>query len=164
MKQIKLKNKDKYAIVDDEDFDYLNQWTWSYVSKYAARYVKFNGKQTYLYMHRAIMGLAMDDIREVDHKETGFEGYGLDNRRDNLRVCTHSENLRNIKVRKDSTSRYKGVCWYKPLKKWAAYIQIDYARVHIGYFDNIIDAARAYDEAAKKYFGEFASLNFPEYA
>jgi hypothetical protein len=162
MKLINL-TQGKVALVDDEDYGWLSQYRWTHNSKYAARSVKFNGKRAYMYMHREIMGLTIDDPREVDHRyNTGKEDYGLDNRRENLRICNTSQNQSNAIIRKDNKTGYKGVSWHKPLKKW--YAQIKYKRIsyYLGYFDNIIDAAKAYDKRAWELSGEFAFLNFPE--
>ena len=107
-------------------------------------------------LHRLLMdppkGMVIDHI---NHN-------GLDNRRENLRICTRAENSRNRGKQKNNTSGYKGVCWYKRDKKWRAQIKKDSKKIHIGYFDIIEDAARAYDAKAKELFGEFAHLNFPE--
>lgn len=82
----------------------------------------------------------------------------LDNRRENIRVATHSENIRNQKKRIDNTSGYKGVYWHKDANKWQAYITVNQKRIHLGLFDNIEDAAKAYAEASAKYHGEFGRL------
>lgn len=146
MKQIKL-TKGKSAIVDDEDFEYLNQWKWHYLETgYAARH---GDNKKYVLMHREIMkpesGMIVDHI---DHNT-------LDNRRDNLRLCTRSQNLENSKIRCDNTSGHKGVSWNKRLRKWHAYIFKD-RRIHLGFFDSIDKAIDAYQRAETQYFGEFA--------
>jgi hypothetical protein len=92
----------------------------------------------------------------VDH----INGNGLDNRKSNLRICTHQQNCENSRKRKKSFSKYKGVYWSKNAKKWVAQITIDGKSKHLGYFELEEDAAAAYDKAAVKYFGEFACLNF----
>jgi len=87
----------------------------------------------------------------------------MDNRKDNLRPATHSQNMCHIAKRSISkTSKYKGVCWKKRNRRWTAAITFEKKKIHLGYFKNEIDAAKAYDEAAKKYHGEFACLNFPD--
>lgn len=144
------------TIVDDEDFEWLNQWKWScHVAReyvYAARRL---GDKT-IKMHRLIMAAKPHQL--VDHKN----GKTLDNRRStNLRLCDKRENNSNVKKRSDNTSGFKGVCWKPKLKTWHAYIQKNKRWIHLGYFKEKESAARAYDEAAKKYHGEFARLNFP---
>jgi AP2 domain-containing protein/HNH endonuclease len=104
-------------------------------------------------LHRLIMNAPAD--KEVDH----INGDTLDNRRCNLRICSHKENLRNQKLPKNSKSGYKGVTWYKRIKKWRSHIRLNKKQIHLGYFDDIKLAANAYNEAAIKYFGEFAKLN-----
>lgn len=93
--------------------------------------------------------------QEVDH----INGNGLDCRRGNLRLCTKSENQRNRRPNQNGTSGYKGVGWYKKYNCWRVRIQVNGKKQHIGYFDNEIDAATAYDNAAKQLHGEFARLN-----
>jgi hypothetical protein len=109
-------------------------------------------------MHREI--LRPPGHLVVDH----INHNGLDNRKANLRHATRAQNNFNrlIIIREDSSSKYKGVSWRKRKKKWRARICINGERKHIGYFKDEIHAAKAYDKAAKKYHGEFASLNFPD--
>ena len=148
----------KFAIVDDGDYDWLNQWKWCISSGgYAIRVQHigyFNGKkkQKTFRMHRIIMN-APDDM-DIDH----INGNALDNRRCNLRICTISQNLCNQKKTRGK-SKYLGVDWHKIAKKWRAAIQINKKRYYLGCFISEIDAARAYNEAAKKLHGEFARLN-----
>jgi hypothetical protein len=94
----------------------------------------------------------------VDHKN----GDKLDNRRENLRICTIAENIRNSKTstKKGKTSRYKGVYWVGRIKKWVARIHVDRKGLHVGVFTDEAEAARAYDVAARQHFGEFARTNF----
>lgn len=92
---------------------------------------------------------------EVDH----INGVKSDNRLKNLRKATHAENSRNRGVHKDNSSGVKGVCWHKVKKKWHAVIMCDRSRVHLGYYDNINDAAEAYAKAAIKLHGDFARLS-----
>jgi hypothetical protein len=151
MKEIKL-TQGKFAQVDDEDFEWINQWKW-YAQKsnkyiYAARYSK--GK--YYYMHRVIMN--PDLLHEVDHKDRN----GLNNQKNNLRICSHQQNAMNSKSREGS-SKYIGVC-YKD-KYITAQIVINNKTIHLGYFKTEEDAAFARDLKAKELFGEFANLNFP---
>jgi hypothetical protein len=93
----------------------------------------------------------------VDHRNND----GLDNRRDNLRLATFSQNNINCRRNKSkSSSRFVGVTFDKRKKQWRVRISVSRKRIFLGYFDSEIDAAKAYDQAAKKYYGEFARLNF----
>ena len=85
---------------------------------------------------------------------------GLDNRRCNLRVATHSENMRNRKPQLGTSSKFKGVCWMKKVNKWQVSIRYNKVKLHLGLYSNEIKAAKAYDGVAKELHGEFARLNF----
>ncbi|MFC1794763.1 AP2 domain-containing protein [Planctomycetota bacterium] len=154
----------KYAIVDPEDFERLNKHKW-YVSKspntfYAVRNIRIGPRKRNIRirMHREV--IHPPDHLVVDH----INHDGLDNRKANLRSATRAQNNfnRSIIIRKDSSSKYKGVCWHKSEKRWRAQINVNGERKILGRFKDEIHAAKAYDEAAKKYHGEFASLNFPD--
>ena len=112
-----------------------------------------NGSGT---IHRLIMGLVPNDGFEVDH----INHNTLDNRRENLRVCTKSENQRN-KRSMPGTSKFKGVFWHSAARKWAACITESGRNKYIGVFNVEEDAARAYDREALLLYGEFAYMNFP---
>ena len=157
MKEIQL-TQGKVALVDDEDFEYLNQFKWCILNGrnklYATRNLSINKKFVKsILMHRIIMNTDKDLV--VDH----LNGNTLDNRKCNLRNCTHGENLRNQKISIKNTSGYKGVSWSIEKKKWFTQIQLKNKKIFIGYFVNSIDAAKAYNEAAIKFYGEFANLN-----
>ena len=161
MKEIKL-TQDKVDIVDDADFERLNKHKW-YALKdhntfYAVRSIYLPcGKMTLISMHREILGLGHGDPQQGDHRNHN----GLDNRRDNLRICTNSQNQHNQKPYKNCSSAYKGVFWHKRHNKWQAQITFNDHSIHLGYFNSEIDAAKAYDRAAIEYFGEFAHMNLP---
>jgi len=107
-------------------------------------------------MHRVIMRAPKGVM--CDHRNHN----GLDNRKSNLRLCTSAQNQYNKKPKKDCASKYKGVVRRKDCKKWRAKIGFKGKRIHLGYFDDEMDAAMAYDDKAIELFGEFAYLNFPE--
>jgi len=149
----------KIALVDDRDAALVR----SYGSWHAAR----RGRRWYaassepgnrahrVLMHRLIMGAERGlDIDHINHN-------GLDNRRENIRVSTHSTNDANVPKRAGTSSQYKGVTWDAWAGRWKAGIKVNYRSIHLGRFDDEKDAARAYDAAALEHFGEFARLNFP---
>ena len=146
----------KFALVDDEDFEYLNQYKWQISNNgYAVRQSRINGgNPKTILMHREI--ISPDTYLYVDHVNMDK----LDNRRKNLRVCSNSQNQRNRK-KQPNNSGYKGVFFYKEKKKWRASIWVDGKPLYLGLFESPELAANAYDEEAKKYFGEFARINFP---
>jgi hypothetical protein len=109
-----------------------------------------------MYLHRAIMHARKGKL--IDHRN----GDGLDNRRDNLRLATHSQNMCNRrKTKLKTTSRFIGVYFNRETNKWRAAIKCKGKKIALGRFVNEVEAAMAYDAAAKKYHGRFASLNFP---
>ena len=158
MKEIKL-TKNKVALVDDQDFDFLNQWKWyAHESKgefYARREKVKNGKRTVIYMHRFLMRLKDKDCKKVDHKNHNT----LDNQKHNLRFSSHAQNMRNRRSAKNTSSKYLGVSWCNTYKKWKAAITHNYKLFKLGSFDSELDAAIAYNKKAIALHGEFANLN-----
>lgn len=157
MKLIQLNNRKPrktttvaYAMVDDEDFEWLNQWSWQSAKGRNTFYVRgrINGEMTS--MHRTIMKLSKGDPLFVDHIDLN----GLNNQRENLRIVTHSQNARNRRAW--GKSSYLGVSYQHP---WTAGISVDGRTIKLGRFATEIEAAQAYNEAAIKYHGEFARLN-----
>lgn len=159
MKKIKL-TQGKVALVDDADYDWLSQWKWCVTKQYSGYYAVrnsplINGKRPMISMHRQILGLERGDKRQGDHQNHNT----LDNCRDNLRICTNQQNSFNQKVLLNASSPFKGICWHKMAKKWMAQIMINRKFKYLGIYKSEKDAARAYNQAAKKYHGEFACLN-----
>jgi hypothetical protein len=153
MKEIPL-TKGNVALVDDEDYAELSRYRWHFGCGYAIRNSPTeNQKKKTVRMHTEILGKV--DGLEVDH----INGNGLDNRRENLRHATRAQNQHNQTQRVGASSRYKGVYWYKTTRKWSAQIAVNGHGKSIGYYTSERDAALAYNEAARKYFGEYARLN-----
>jgi hypothetical protein len=146
----------KVALVDDEDFERINQFTWHCSNRgYAMRSLpRLFGRRKAILMHREI--LATSGNVEIDHANMDK----LDNRKANLRICTHGQNMHNYKKPITNASGFKGVSWHEQNKKWRATLQVGGHQLHLGTFDDPTEAARAYDIAARKYHGEFAKLNF----
>ncbi len=147
----------KVAIVDDIDAD-LVQYKW-YARRgrktfYAARGIWFEGKCIVERLHNVI-GARLGIQGQVDHANND----GLDNRRSNLRSATQSQQQGNTLKRLNKSSKYKGVSRAVSINKWLVGIRINKRWEHIGYFDEEIDAARAYDKKALEYFGEYARTN-----
>ncbi len=156
MKRIPL-TQGKFALVDDEDFGWLNQHKWCVLKCDSGLWYATRGKG--IFMHRAILGLKVGDGIKTDHRNHN----GLDNRQENLRKCTNSENQHNQKPRLahlDCTSKYKGVSWLKNDQKWRVLMKCSGKWHYLGLFTSEINAAKAYDKKAKELFGEFAQTNF----
>lgn len=145
----------KFTEVSDHRFDFLNQWKWCLSSNgYAVRNIRINGKYKTLLMHLVIH--PSPEGFETDHEDTNR----LNNQDYNLRTVTHKQNMFNMKLQKGGSSKYKGVNWVKERKKWRSRIKFNGVEKFLGRFNCEIKAAKAYDLAALKYFGEFAKLNF----
>lgn len=152
-------SRGKYAIIDRHDITKISGYSW-HAGKcdnifYARAYIRGSSKTgvKYAYMHRIICN--PPNGLEIDH----INGNSLDNRKENLRAVTSSQNKMNKRSHNKSKSKYKGVSILK--NKWRAEIKYDGAIKHIGVFDNEKIAAIAYDRVAKIHFGKFARLNFP---
>ncbi len=147
--------KGKFAIVDAEDYELLNRYKWHVNKGGRTYYARSQEKGKPIRMHRLITdapkGLFVDHI---NHN-------GLDNRKKNLRLCTRTQNARNRLPRRGGFSKYKGVSWNTKRKVFIAAISVGGKKQYLGYFDDQIKAAKAYDKKAKELFGEFAYLNFP---
>lgn len=152
-KYVKL-TKGKFALVDDEDFEYISQWKWCVAGRYAIRVTQKNKIKKMISMHREIN--KTPDGLITDH----VNGDGFDNRKINLRTCTQKENCHNQRAQsKKKSSKFKGVSWRRDCKKWRAYIALNKKIKHLGYFDDEKDAAMAYNRAALVLHGDFCRLN-----
>lgn len=157
MREIPL-TKGLFAVVDDDDFELVSRYRWCAQGVsgpvYAARNDASRPKRTTMFMHRFLLGAPHGF--DVDH----INGDGLDNRRANIRICSHSENMRNQRLSTRNTSGYKGVTFDRDRGAWAAYIVVSGVLLHLGRFRSAEDAARAYDRSAHLHFGEFVLPNF----
>ena len=159
MKEISV-GKGMVALVDDEDFERINNHKWHAQrdrnTYYAVRVIRINGRRRPIKMHKEVLGIALGSGPKVDHRNRN----GLDNQKANLRAATSSENGSNSKRSLRNTSGFRGVCWNKRSKKWQAAIRVNKSDIYIGVFSRKEAAAKAYDEFARRYHGEFATTNF----
>lgn len=153
----------KAAMVDAEDLEWLAKLKW-HAHKggrtwYARCTIKTVGMQRTQLMHRAILEHHGYDLIAgvVDH----INGDGLDNRKSNLQIITHAENIQKCRIQENNKSGYRGVSWHRRDSRWRAYIEVNRVRKYLGSFKTKIAAAHAYNDAAYSYFGRFARLNFP---
>jgi hypothetical protein len=154
-----------FAQVSDHRFEYLNQFSWQVLPKSNTNYAVTTIKGVKVRMPRLIMGCVKDDGKQIDH----IDNNGLNNMDDNLRFSTPSQNMMNKVKQKGTLSKYKGVCFETKIngiykyEKWVCYIFIDKKRKRMGWFpfteEGEIAAAKKYNEAAIKHYGEFAKLN-----
>ena len=146
------------ALIDDENYKLVSQYKWhahwnkDTKSYYAATNVKKEGGRTLLLMHRLIMNAQKGE--QVDH----INHDTIDNRKENLRLCTNSQNQHNKGKRIDNTSGLKGVSRYKPSGKWQARIQLNGKQIHLGRFLTPEEAYEAYCKAALELHGEFSKV------
>lgn len=140
----------KFTTIDGEDYSLVGQYRW-YINHYG--YAVTNVGYKKIFMHRLIMNTPKGLV--VDH----INHNSLDNQKSNLRNCTRGQNQFNMLIRKDNTSGRKGVRWHKQLKKWNARIHVNGEEISLGCYNNREKASKAYNEAAQKYYGEFANLN-----
>lgn len=159
MKVIEL-TRGQVALVDDEDFDYLNQWKWNAHRRgekytyYAVRTCYQNGKKT-LRMHNVLASKYINDYEELDH----IDRNGLNNCKNNLRICTRGENIHNTRNRGkyakgvDKTiTKYKSKNGVIEYIKYRARINVKGKSISLGYFKTEDEAYNAYLEASKKYY------------
>lgn len=145
------------VLYDDEDHGKILKHTWG-ISKYGNNFyaktmIGEKNKQKILYLHRFILNAKYGDI--IDHKDNNT----LNNKKSNIRFCSHQNNMMNRKPEKNSSSKFKGIYYNKNSNLWHSQIYKNFKKIHLGYFENEIDAALAYNGAAKYLFGKYAYLN-----
>ena len=159
MTKLELTNSNQFALIDSEDILKVSISNWYLFYKKSNKrkpYVRSTGKigGRQVSLHRYILGIT-DPAIQTDH----INNDPLDNRKSNLRTCTVAENNRNKSSHKNSTSQYLGVCYDRHRNKWAVCVCYNRKKVYRKRFNTEIEAALAYNKAAKKYFGEYANLN-----
>ena len=158
MKKIDISAKkypNTFTLVDDHVYDWVSRWNWHIHTCKDKKYVSRTSYGKHILLHRYIADAPPN--MDVDHKD----GNGLNNQISNLRLCSTSQNLMNRGKQRNNTSGYKGVSRRKHRPLWRAGIYVNGKTKHLGDYFCLIKAAKAYDEAAKKYHGDFARLNFP---
>lgn len=142
MNQIEL-TQGKFALVDDEDFDFLSQWKWRISG---SGYAISGSKSKRVFMHRVINNTP--EGYDTDH----INRDKLDNRRENLRTATKMLNGRNRGENKNNTSGHKGISWDKRVESWAVYIWKDYKKIHLGRFKILVEAIKARKKGEEMYW------------
>lgn len=151
MREIKL-TKGKVTLVDDEDYDRLTHFKWNCDEGYAKRMTYKHGeKRKHITIGHEILGVNPGREVIIDH----INRDRLDNRKENLRICNYQKNSLN----RPHKNRFRGVNWNQKSGKWQTEIKSGKQRIFLGMFDCELEAAKAYDQAAQKYHGEFAILN-----
>jgi len=153
------------VMVDDEDAPMVLSKKW-HINWYALKNrglhyflnnTHIDGKSVSKSLHRTIMGCVCNDGKVVDH----IDGNTLNCTKENMRICSHTGNMRNQTLHKNNKTGYKGVSRRTNGKRFTTYIRVGGKTINCGTFSNAEDAAKRYDECAIKYFGEFSRLNFP---
>ena len=145
------------ALVDDEDYERASQYKWHAMNKGGGKYYAVgwvDGRDVFLHVFLMNPPFGM----EVDH----IDGNGLNCQKSNMRLATHANNLKNMNKHRDNTSGFKGVALHKSTGKYQANIWVDGVQHYLGLFILAEEAAHVYDDSARFYHGEFASLNFPD--
>lgn len=156
---LKIGNKGAQSLVDDDIAEDLGRYKWSLSTHgYVCRAVTIKGKMYQFLLHRVIINALPGQL--LDHANRDR----LDNRRDNLRFASYSQNNTNRSSRKTGTSQYLGVHWDSARGKWyaGAYELSTHRKLNLGRYSDEVEAAKAYDRYAKANYGEFAKLNFQE--
>ena len=156
---MKLLISKKYVLIDSVDFNKISSYSW-YLRPYYRSKTKFKvatATKPIIYMHRLIMNCP--DELVIDH----INGNALDNRKRNLRVCSVSNNAKNRSKNKNNTSGHTGVHWCKKNNKWKSRIRCDKKSYHLGFYTNVLDAAKAYNKKSLELFKEFSNLNRVKY-
>jgi hypothetical protein len=145
----------KIIKIDNDDVEKIKKHHWCIIKCCRCNKVYYYIISDGLLIQRFIMNIINKDRNiVVDHKN----GDTLDNRKNNLKVCSQKENVRKSELSLNNTSGHVGVCWYKNTGQWMAKIQVDYKQITLGYFDNIEDAVKAREKAEITYFGEYTPL------
>lgn len=152
MKTIKL-TKGRFTIVDDDLFEFLNQYKWHYQFGYAKRMIRVNGQRKALHLHRFIINAP--NHLQVDH----INGDSLDNRRENLRLCSQKDNAKNRSMSKNNKSGFPGVYYYEKYGKYCAQATVNGSKKTLGYFDTKEEAFEARQEVVKEHYKSFAPVN-----
>lgn len=156
-------NKGYVTVIDEADRDLLAfHWNVTSGEKYDCYYAQAYVRGKNRLLHRLILARMIGRPLRRNEYADHIDRNGLNNRRDNLRLATNAENLRNRPRQRNNKSGYKGVCFDKRVGRWRADIGVDGRSIKVGRYDTAEEAARAYDTAAREHFGEFAYLNFPD--